>query len=76
MTHDEIKNLIFEKLYEIIPNDRPIEIGIIIGTFDEYGDTTDNRVINVLDDNLVVANATMVQFEGSDNKYSPTIIIF
>ena len=75
MTHDEIKNLIFEKLYEIIPNDSPIEIGIIIGTFDEYGYTTDSRVMSILDDNLVIANTTMVQFKGND-KYSPAIIIF
>ena len=75
MTHDEIKNLLFEKLYEIIPRDRREGIGIIIGTFDEYGDTTDNRVMNVLDDNLVIANTTMVQFKGND-KYSPAIIIF
>ena len=75
MTHDKIKNLLFEKLDEIIPKDRREGIGIIIGTFDEYGDTTDNRVMNVLDDNLVIANTTMVQFKGND-KYSPAIIIF
>ena len=40
MTHDEIKNLLFEKLNEIIPKDRREGIGIIIGTFDDliYGD--------------------------------------
>lgn len=75
MTHDEIKNLLFEKLYEIIPRDRREGIGIIIGTFDEYGDTTDNRIMNVLDDNLVIANTIMVQFKGND-KCSPAIIIF
>lgn len=60
MTHDEIKNLLFEKLYEIIPRDKREGIGIILGTFDEYGNTTDNRVMNTLDNNLVIANTTMV----------------
>ena len=35
MTHDEITNLLFEKLDEIVPKDRREGIGIIIGTFDE-----------------------------------------
>ena len=67
MTHVEIKNLLFEKLYEIIPKDKREGIGIIIGTFDEYGYTTDDRVMNSVNNNLIIANTTMLNSKVMTN---------
>lgn len=75
MTHEEIVDLVLEKVDEIIPKDRREGIGIVISTFDKYGYTTDNRIMKNVGNDLIIANTTMVRFEG-DDKYSPAIIIF
>ena len=75
MTQEEIEDLVIEKLNEILPKKRCKGIGIVIGTFDEYGYTTDTRVMSSVDNNLIIANTTMVKFK-SDDKCYPTIIIF
>lgn len=75
MTHEEIVDLMLEKVDEIIPKDRREGIGIVISAFDKYGYTTDNRIMKNVGNDLIIANTTMVRFEG-DDKYSPAIIIF
>lgn len=75
MTQEEIEDLVIEKLNEILPKERCEGIGIVIGTFDEYGYTTDTRVMSSVGNKLIIANTTMVKFK-SDDKCYPTIIIF
>ena len=75
MTHEEIVDLVLEKVDEIIPKDRREGIGIVISTFDKYSYTTDNRIMKNVGNDIIIANTTMVRFEG-DDKYSPAIIIF
>ena len=75
MTHDEIKDLVFERIDEILPEERLEGLGIAISTLEKYGYTIDNRIMKNAGKNLIIANTKMVKFKG-DDKYTPAIIIF
>lgn len=75
MTQEEIEDLVFEKINEILLKEKCKSVRVVIGTFNKYGYTTDDRIMSSVDNSLIIANTTIAKFKG-DNNYYPTIIIF